>query len=256
MGGRLDVPKILTLRNMLKKAVEWGYLHTNPMDKVKQFKEDNQKDWILTHEEETRLLEGCEKSPQKKGNKYLKDLVRFALNSGMREAEIFGMKKQTVHVTDKYVVATDTKTHKSRNVPMNDTALEILEGRLKDPRSEYVFFNSRGGRITVLTNAFWYAVEQRAKLVRWEDNDKGKPKKIRFRFHDLRHTFGSRLGMKGADLKTIMEIMGHETPRTAMRYQHPTPDHKLDAVKSLDRAVERRTPSNIVKLKKEAKSSG
>lgn len=131
-----------------------------PMDKVKQFKEDNQKDWILTQEEETRLLDRCEKSPQRKGNKYLKDLVRFALNTGMREAEIFGVKKQAVHVTDRYVVATDTKTHKSRNVPLNDTALEILGRRLKNPRSEYVFFSSKGGRITVLTDAFWYAVEQ------------------------------------------------------------------------------------------------
>jgi hypothetical protein len=38
----------------------------------------------------------------------------------------------------------------------------------------------------------------------------------------------------GTDLKTIMEIMGHKTPRTAMRYQHPTPEHKLLAVQNLE----------------------
>ena len=65
-------------------------------------------------------------------------------------------------------------------------------------------------------------------------DDEGKPKIERFRFHDLRHTFGSRLGMAGADLKTIMEIMGHKTPKMSMRYQHPTPAHKLKAVKKLD----------------------
>ncbi len=58
---------------------------------------------------------------------------------------------------------------------------------------------------------------------------------VRFRFHDLRHTFGTRLGMAGTDLKTIMEIMGHRTTRVAMRYQHPMPGHKLNAVKTLDR---------------------
>ena len=43
--------------------------------------------------------------------------------------------------------------------------------------------------------------------------------------------------MNGFDLKTIMEIMGHKTAKVAMRYQHPTPDHKLQAVKSLDEAA-------------------
>jgi integrase len=45
----------------------------------------------------------------------------------------------------------------------------------------------------------------------------------------------TRLGTAGQDLKTIMEIMGHKSPRTAMRYKHPTPDHKLQAVKNLDK---------------------
>jgi len=84
-----------------------------------------------------------------------------------------------------------------------------------------------------LTNAFWKAVEN-AGLTRIEDGKDGKIKKVRFRFHDLRHTFGSRLGMAGTDLKTIMEIMGHKTHKMAMRYQHPAPDHKLNAVKRLD----------------------
>ena len=65
---------------------------------------------------------------------------------------------------------------------------------------------------------------------------------MRFRFHDLRHTFGSRLGMNGTDLKTIMEIMGHKTPRMAMRYQHPSPEHKLTAARSLDRISEGKLP--------------
>ena len=87
--------------------------------------------------------------------------------------------------------------------------------------------------LTVLTNAFWQAVKD-AKLSRIETGRDGKNKTVRFRFHDLRHTFGSRLGMSGTDTKTIMEIMGHKTYKMAMRYQHPAPDHKLNAVRALD----------------------
>jgi len=88
--------------------------------------------------------------------------------------------------------------------------------------------NNKGKKLAFLTNAFRRAVKD-AGLIIWDGD-----KKVRFRFHDCRHTFGSRLGMKGFDLKTIMEIMGHKTAKVVMRYQHPTPDHKSQAVKSLD----------------------
>jgi hypothetical protein len=51
--------------------------------------------------------------------------------------------------------------------------------------------------------------------------------------------------MAGVDLKTIMEIMGHKTHRIAMRYQHPVPDHKLNAVKILDQVPSKVTTPEI-----------
>jgi len=55
-----------------------------------------------------------------------------------------------------------------------------------------------------------------------------------FRFHDMRHTFGSRLGMAGVDIRTIQELMGHKDIKMTMRYSHPTPEHKKMAVKVLE----------------------
>jgi integrase len=101
---------------------------------------------------------------------------------------------------------------------------------LKDERSDCVFCNVEGKKLTVLTNAFWYAVKE-AGLIRV---DAKTGQKIRFRFHDLRHACGTRLGMTGTDLKTIMEIMGHKTTRVAIMYQHPMPSHKLVAMEILD----------------------
>jgi integrase len=93
----------------------------------------------------------------------------------------------------------------------------------------WVFSNFKGQQIRYLKSGFWAAAAE-AGLIR-----KIGDKAIRFRFHDLRHTFGSRLGANGTDLKSIMEIMGHVTPKVALRYQHPTHDHKRAAVRSLDR---------------------
>lgn len=214
------------LRNMMKKAVEWAFLPYSQLSGVKHLKENNEKMWVLTLEEEQTLLAACDARPQRK--KYLQDLVVFALYSGMRQAEIFGLKKDKVNMRQRYIMVTDTKNHENRKVPINDTLMEVLKRRMKDKSSDYVFSNIEGKKITVLTNAYWTAIEK-AGLIIWE----GK-KKIRFRFHDLRHTFGSRLGMAFADTKTIMEIMGHKTYEMAMRYQHPNPEHKLSIMKTLD----------------------
>ncbi len=55
-----------------------------------------------------------------------------------------------------------------------------------------------------------------------------------FRLYDLRHTFGSRAVMAGVDLPTLKELMGHSTITMTMRYIHPTPEHKIEALKKLE----------------------
>jgi len=201
-----------------------------------------------TPEEENKLLEACQKSPQRKKAKYLRDLVLFALHSGMRESEIFNVMKVQVDLKNRFILIVDTKNNESRKVPINDTLKEIIERRMGDQDSDYIFHNSKGKKLTVLTNAFWYAIKE-VGLTRIEMKN-GKEVKTRFRFHDLRHTFGSRLGMAGKDLKTIMEIMGHKTIKVAMMYQHPMPSHKLEAVKTLDQVPPIFTPGEIEEEKK------
>jgi hypothetical protein len=46
-----------------------------------------------------------------------------------------------------------------------------------------------------------------------------------------------------------MEIMGHKNPKTAMRYQHPAPEHKLQAVQIIDRCLNKNSPARIVEFK-------
>ena len=61
-----------------------------------------------------------------------------------------------------------------------------------------------------------------------------------FTFHDLRHTFASRLVMGGVDLTTVKELMGHKTFAMMLRYAHLAPDFQRDAITRLHTSMDPR----------------
>ena len=66
-----------------------------------------------------------------------------------------------------------------------------------------------------------------------------------FHFHDLRHTFASRLVMAGVDLRTVQDLMGHKTISMTLRYAHLSPDHKRSAMEALERRFSGKSPINF-----------
>jgi integrase len=58
-----------------------------------------------------------------------------------------------------------------------------------------------------------------------------------FTWHCLRHTFISRLVMKGVDLRTVQELAGHKTISMTVRYAHLAPEHNQAAIEKLDPVV-------------------
>jgi site-specific recombinase XerD len=90
----------------------------------------------------------------------------------------------------------------------------------KDNESEFVFSNPVTGKPYVdLKKAFKTACE--------EAGISG------LRFHDLRHTFASRLVENGVDLITVKDLLGHSTVKVTERYTHPNKSLKRKAVESL-----------------------
>jgi len=59
----------------------------------------------------------------------------------------------------------------------------------------------------------------------------------RFTFHDLRHTFASNLVMKGVDITTVSELLGHKSIVMTKRYSHPTLEHKKQAVQKIKSGI-------------------
>lgn len=113
-----------------------------------------------------------------------------------------------------------TKNWEARHVPLNDAAIAARRSAETFKNgSPYVFLNRDGARLHLAR--FWFdAAMEVAKL---KD----------FTWHCLRHTFASRLVMRGVDPRTVQELMGHKTIQMAVRYAHLAPQHRLAAVQRL-----------------------
>jgi integrase len=174
--------------HILGKAVEWGLLQASPFKKGKRlmFKENNQRLRFLTENEIHNLLDAC--------TSHLRPIVEVALLTGMRRGELLSLKWEQIR--NGFIYLTETKSGKARQIPINDRLSEVFRevrrgNRLKSP---YVFCDSQGRRFYEVKHSFTSAC-RRAGV---ED----------FRFHDLRHTFASRLVMKGASLRAVTRTPG------------------------------------------------
>ncbi len=209
--GKSDVTihrELAMMRNLYSMAMKWGKAEKNPVKEVKLAKENNQRIRYLTHEEEERLLTAC-KAP-------LKPVVITAIHTGFRKSELLSLTWDDVDFARGAVTvkAGYAKNGESRSIPMNDVLKHTLE--LSKTFEGAVFRNRNGKPYKSVNTAFKNAV-RRAEI---ED----------FTFHDLRHTFASRLVMGGVDLPTVKELMGHKDIKMTLRYAHLSDDHKQKAV--------------------------
>jgi integrase len=105
------------------------------------------------------------------------------------------------------VDASLSKSKRSRSIPLNDSALWVLEQLTSEGKSEYLFPSPVTGKpYTTITRA-WYRLRSKA----------GVPN---VRLHDLRHSFASLLVSAGRSLYEVQHILGHSDPKVTMRYAH------------------------------------
>jgi len=239
------------LRACLNRAVQWGALKVSPFEKVKPCKIDSSpKVRYLSTKEETKLRQALDereatlRESRQSANQWraergyelyaelserdfadhLKPAVLLSLNTGLRAGELFGLKWCDVSFEQKNmtVVAETAKAGKTRHIPLNDEALAILKQWKQQPgvkSAQYVFAGSNGKPFQDMRTS-WERVLKLAEI----DN---------FRWHDLRHTFASKLVMAGVDLNTVRELLGHSNYAMTLRYAHLAPEHKALAVSKL-----------------------
>ena len=202
------------LRRMFNLAHDWGNLNESPMRTVRFFSEkDNLKERILDPEEEPRLLDSS--------SQHLKAIVITALNSGMRRGEILSLKWDAVDFQNRILKVEKSKSGKQRFIEMNSSLFALMKQlRVKNPGAEYVFSNPKTGRPFAQVKTAFKAACRRAGI-------KG------LRFHDLRHTFATRLIEAGIDIVTVRDLLGHSSVKLTERYTHSRNELKRRAVEIL-----------------------
>jgi len=204
--------ELACLKHMFTKAIEWGYVKENPAKKVKLLKEPPGRLRYLRPEEVEKLLNACAD--------YIRPIVVTALNTGMRKGELLRLKWANVDLKNRKITVINSKNNESRVIPINQTLFKELSALSKEGKGEDVFSDRNGHPFGDIKKGF------SAALKRAGIKD--------FRFHDLRHTFGSHLVMQGVDLKTVQQVMGHKDIKMTMRYSHLSPEYVQEAMERLD----------------------
>jgi len=203
------------VRKIFSVAIDWGFFaDSNPVSKIKFYSEkEHIRERILIESEEVRLFA--------EANSYLNPMLRVALYTGMRRGEVFKLRWENVSFEKQEIKISESKSGRERRIPINSVLFDLLYVlKSKNGKDEYVFTNPKTGKSYVDIKRSFDSV---LKKVGMED----------FHFHDLRHTFASRLVRNGVDLNTVKELMGHSSIVTTQRYLHSQRKEKMAAVESL-----------------------
>ncbi|MCX5814014.1 MAG: site-specific integrase [Proteobacteria bacterium] len=221
------VNELVLLGHAFKMAVnEWELIHDNPVKKVSRPEVNNTMDRWLTHEEEAKLLA---ESPV-----WLKEIIVLAVNTGLRQGEILSLKWSQIDIFRKTLYISEQKNKEKDTLPLNRNAMEILKTRMRIRQldNNYVFFNGQGNKIDArnLLRTF-YRVCKNAKI----EN---------LRFHDLRHTFATRLVQTGVDLYTVQKLGRWKDISMIKRYAHHCSESLRPGVEKLDEFITILSQSN------------
>jgi len=147
--------------------------------------------------------------------------VTVLLHTGFRRSELLGLRWKDVDFKAGVLTVPMSKNGDARHIPMTTMVRGILSRlpRQLDPTT-LVFPNTEGNRDLRWAKRIIPAALRDAKIVD-------------FRFHDLRHTFASRLAMEGVDLLTIKELGGWKSLQMVQRYAHLSPSHRRSAIERL-----------------------
>jgi len=161
----------------------------------------------------------------------MKPLFVIALETGLRRGDLLSLKWSSVDFEAGWIRVAVEKTRREALIPISESCREaLLECRRRPRFNELVFVGEEGLPLSWTTVRRYFALAKKLAGVN-----------RRFRFHDLRHTFGSALASQGVSLQLIAKALGHASVRMSERYARPS-EESLQAVKRALDSSQARAP--------------
>ena len=211
--------ELMFLSGLFRSAMKSALVAANPVMLVDKPSVENTIVRYLHPDEDERLLAAAPEP--------LRTAVIVAMHSGMRDGEQRNLKWEDVHFDENAIVVRNTKSRRDRRIPMSATLRSALQGMKRVKGSPYVFSNpDTRTKYDRFNNHPWRNLLARCGITK-------------FRWHDLRHTFGSRLAQAGVPIAVIKELLGHGNIQVTTRYAHVAPSNLDEAVRALDGQIRR-----------------
>jgi len=212
--------RLSALRSFFRFLSREGYIKANPVTMLSSPKQEKHLPSFMTEDEVSKLIE----SAFAKNNDDLSGLRNRAIleafySSGLRISELVGLDVEDIDFISG-ILKIRGKGKKERIVPIGDSALSALKKYLEKRKKETsaVFLNKNNRRITTRG--------VRDIVVKYLHQAQIKPG---VSAHTLRHSFATHLLNRGADLRTVQELLGHANLSTTQIYLHLTTE-KLKSV--------------------------
>jgi len=206
--------KLAAIRSFLQFCLKRKWIEDNPAKVVSTPKQEKHVPSFLSEEEMSKFLD----LPESADILNLRDraLLELLYATGIRVSELVGINLEDINL-DERLIRVRGKGKKERLVPFGRKASESLVSyfgartRLaaKSGEVKALFLNRRGGRLTSRSVERIVAKHIRLSAIRRKISP-----------HSLRHSFASHLLSRGADLRVIQELLGHESLSTTQKYTH------------------------------------
>lgn len=210
-----------------------GLVDVNPVrDTEKQETDEGVIRW-LTSDEESRIrtvlqsaVDKCEPDQPVLRQRAIHRICEFdvALSTGMRRGEQYGLTWDQVDMSEGVIILERTKSLKGRRIYLNELAMAAFRNL------ECMSLRRKVRRIGEPNESAPNVVFAKADNKKWWAEVTRQAKVKNLRWHDLRHTFCSRLTHKGVNLKVIQDLAGHKSIMTTARYAHSDEGSKRNAV--------------------------
>ncbi|MCX5695670.1 MAG: tyrosine recombinase XerC [Candidatus Omnitrophica bacterium] len=215
LGNRSVGRHLSALRSFFRFLSREGYIKTNPILMLSSPKLDKHLPSFMTEEEVARLIESAF-AKNEKDEFGLRDraILETFYSSGLRISELVSLSIEDVDFISGVVKAFG-KGKKERVVPIGDAALNAIRKYLdkRKKQSTALFLNKNGKRIS--TRGVRNIVE---KYLKGAGIARGVSP------HTFRHSFATHLLNRGADLRTVQELLGHANLSSTQIYTHLTTD--------------------------------